>query len=102
VVAEWGNGEIRDWREGGRERDVWEGSWGERSGWGGWRGLGGGRVGILIGKGIKEWVYACRASERVGVCGGYFISWSGSEVETTARFFTSGFKVIQITSEVLI
>jgi len=56
----------------------------------------------LIGKGIEEWVYACRASERVGVCGGYFISWSGSEVETTARFFTSGFKVIQITSEVLI
>jgi len=41
VVAEWGNGEIRDRREVRRERDVWEGSWGERSGWGGVEGAGG-------------------------------------------------------------
>jgi len=66
------------------------------------RGVGGGGSWHLDRKGIEEWVYACRASERVGVCGGYFISWSDSEVETTARFFTSGFKVMQITSEVLI
>ncbi len=85
----------------GREREMAGRVVGVR-GVGGWRGLGGGRVGISIGKGIEEWVYACRASVYVGVCGGYFISWSDSEVETAARFFRSGFKVMQITSEVSI
>lgn len=64
MVAEWGNGEIRDWRErGGREmsgRVV------------GVRGVGGGREDSwhLDRKGIDEWVYACRASVCVRVCGG--------------------------------
>lgn len=65
-------------------------------------GAGGRESWHLDGKGIEEWVYACRASVYVGVCGGYFISWSDSEVETAARFFRSGFKVMQITSEVSI
>jgi hypothetical protein len=61
---EWENARFKI---GEREREMlWKGSWGERSG--GVRGLGGGRVGISIGR--ESGLRLCRASERVGVCGG--------------------------------